>query len=71
VVDINEMIHMDGEILKELEIGEITYIGMGLLVSQIDEKDKKCLFGIIDTMHKIKNQRFFSKENWYTLKFTP
>ena len=61
-VTIDEIVHLNGEIPKEITIEDKSLIEQVKLIQELDQKDRNTVFNIIDTMlTKAKFKDFFNK----------
>lgn len=59
---IDQIVHLEGELPKEVVIEDKTTMEQMRLVAELDEKDKSIIFGMIETMlTKKKFKDFFNK----------
>ncbi len=59
---IDQIVNLEGDLPKEITIEDKTTIEQMRLISELDEKDKNIIFGIIETMlTKKKFKDFFNK----------
>lgn len=61
-ITIDQIVHMDGEVPTEITLEDKTTTEQIRMISELDEKDKSIIFGMIETMlTKKKFKDFFQK----------
>ena len=64
---IDQIVHLEGELPKEVVIEDKTTMEQMRLVSELDNKDKSIIFGMIETMLTKKKFKDFFNKNIATL----
>lgn len=61
-ITLDELVHMDGQVPKEVTVEDKSITERVKLIQQLDEEDKKAIFRIIDgILTKTKFKDFFNK----------
>ena len=66
-LSIDQIVHMDKDIPKEITLEDKTAVEQVRLISELEEKDKNIVFGIIETMLTKKKFKDFFQKNVATL----
>jgi transcriptional regulator with XRE-family HTH domain len=66
-LSIDQIVHMDRDVPTEITLDDKTAIEQVRLISELEEKDKSIVFGIIETMLTKKKFKDFFQKNIATL----
>lgn len=66
-ISIDQIVHLDKDIPKEITLEDKTAVEQVRLISELEEKDKSIVFGIIETMLTKKKFKDFFQNNIATL----